>query len=53
VRYFLRRLGIDALVRIGVQPYGFRAHAWVEVAGRPINDVREQVAKFAPLPMVL
>lgn len=34
----LRRAGFFAEMVIGVQPSPFRAHAWVEVAGRVVND---------------
>jgi Transglutaminase-like superfamily len=34
----LRRYGIPAQMVIGVQRLPFRAHAWVECAGRAIND---------------
>jgi len=34
----LRHAGLAAEMVIGVQPCPFRAHAWVEVAGRIVND---------------
>lgn len=34
----LRRLGISAEMVIGIQQCPFRAHAWVEIAGRVVND---------------
>lgn len=34
----LRRRGIDAQLRLGVQPRPFYAHAWIEVGGRPISE---------------
>jgi len=34
----LRRYGIAAQLVIGVESRPFRAHAWVEVSGRVIND---------------
>jgi len=34
----LRRYGIPAEMVIGVQQCPFRAHAWVEVAGKVVND---------------
>lgn len=43
----LRRHGVPALMVIGVQKLPFKAHAWVEVDGRVINDkpyVREMYA---------
>lgn len=47
--YFLRRAGVASELRIGVQPNPFAAHAWVEVKGIPVNDVREHVEWFTPL----
>ena len=34
----LRRHGVPAQMVIGVQQLPFRAHAWVEVGGRVVND---------------
>jgi hypothetical protein len=34
----LRRRGADARLRFGVKPYPFSGHAWVEVAGKPIEE---------------
>lgn len=45
----LRRRGIDALLRIGVQTIPFSAHAWVEVDGVAVNERQghiEQLATF-------
>jgi len=46
----LRRRGVDSRLRLGVQPYGFTAHAWVEYAGRPVNENGELLRKVVPLP---
>jgi hypothetical protein len=46
----LRRRGIDAHVRLGVQPYRFRAHAWVEFRGVPINEPGDGISGLAVLP---
>jgi len=46
----LRRRGIDADLRLGVQPYPFGAHAWVEHRGEPINENPEFVRTFTALP---
>jgi|SRR5882757_8800262 len=35
---FLRQYGASALMVIGVQKLPFKAHAWVELEGRPVND---------------
>jgi len=48
--YFLRRSGIGARLRLGVKPYPFEAHAWVEYDGAPVNDFAEHVRHFVPLP---
>jgi hypothetical protein len=47
--YVLRRLGIPAKLRLGVQPHPFLAHTWVELSGLPVNDVAEHVKRFAVL----
>jgi transglutaminase-like putative cysteine protease len=49
--YNLRRLGIPARLRLGVQPRPFAAHAWVEFRGQPVNE-RDQLKQFLPLPDV-
>jgi len=46
----LRRRGVPAELRIGVQVYPFYAHAWVELHGEPVNEDRETVEKFRALP---
>ena len=46
----LRRRGIDAELRLGVQPYPFGAHAWVEHRGEPVNEDPEFVRTFTILP---
>lgn len=43
----LKRCGVNAQMMIGAQQMPFRAHAWVEVDGRVVNDkpyVREVYA---------
>jgi len=47
---FLRRRGVPVELRIGVQPYRFRAHAWVEYAGVPVNESADYLTGFVPLP---
>jgi hypothetical protein len=42
----LRRAGIEARLCLGVQPYLFGGHAWVEHGGVPINDSREGLRPF-------
>ena len=34
----LRTLGVSAVMIIGARKIPFRAHAWVEVSGTPINE---------------
>jgi hypothetical protein len=36
--WLLRRRGVPAELRVGVQPRPFYAHAWVELDGRPLNE---------------
>lgn len=36
--YLLKRYGIKAQMMIGAQQMPFKAHAWVEVDGRVVND---------------
>ena len=45
----LRRRGIAAELRLGVQPYPFTAHAWVELDGVPLNERTETISQFVPL----
>jgi hypothetical protein len=47
--HYLRRARVPVQFRLGVQPYPFAAHAWVERDGVPINDVPEHVAYFTPV----
>ena len=47
--WHLRRSGVPAEYRMGVQMYPFLAHAWVEYGGAPINDVVENVRRFLPV----
>lgn len=48
----LRRYGHPADLRVGVQPYPFRAHAWVEVNGGPVLENEDDLVKFLPFPEV-
>ena len=45
----LRRRGIDAELKLGVQPYPFNAHAWVELGGQPLNESAETIREFVPM----
>jgi hypothetical protein len=44
--------GGDAVLRIGVLPFNFNAHAWVEYKGAPVNDDVEFLRLFRPFPAV-
>ncbi len=48
----LRRRGVRADFRLGVQVYPFYAHAWVELDGEPVNEDPERVERFRALPQV-
>jgi hypothetical protein len=45
----LRRCGADSRLRFGVHPYPFAAHAWVEIRGRPVNEVEGMIEDITPL----
>lgn len=45
--YLLRRAGTPAKMVLGATPNPFRAHAWVEVNGRPINENENITRLFA------
>jgi hypothetical protein len=51
--FLLRRRGLPVQLRLGVQPYPFAAHAWVELNGVPVTESVEMVSKFAILPDVV
>jgi hypothetical protein len=46
----LRRRAVAAELRLGVQPYPFSAHAWVELDGVPLNETPETIRQFVPMP---
>lgn len=48
----LRRRGIPVDLKLGVQPFPFTAHAWVEHAGIPVNENPDQVRCLLPLSVV-
>ncbi|HUP90244.1 MAG TPA: lasso peptide biosynthesis B2 protein [Longimicrobiales bacterium] len=50
--FLLRRRGVDARVRLGVQHYPFAAHAWVEIDGVAVTETEEVVNRFVRLPEV-
>lgn len=48
--WLLRRAGLDARVRFGVQAYPFLAHAWVDFDDKPVNENPEHLRCFVPMP---
>lgn len=50
--WLLRRMNMDAVLRLGVQPLGFTAHAWIEYGGRPVleGEIVRTVLPFPELP---
>lgn len=44
--WMMRRQGIDATLRIGVAPFPFSAHAWIEHRGLPVNETADSIAMF-------
>lgn len=53
VYYLLRRMGMRAEFRMGVQPVNFAAHAWVEYHGEPVmeGELVHTVVAFPKLPV--
>jgi hypothetical protein len=47
--WLLRWAGMNATLRLGVQPVGFAAHAWVEYRGAPVLE-SDMVRTVLPLP---
>lgn len=45
--YLLRRHGVAAQMVLGAQKLPFKAHAWVEVGGRAINERSNVQATYA------
>jgi len=45
----LRRRGVPVQLKLGVQPYPFHAHAWIELNGRPISEPDDYIAQFVPV----
>ena len=45
--YLLRKHGVPAQMVVGAQKLPFKAHAWVEVDGRPINECSNVRATYA------
>ncbi|HVP05124.1 MAG TPA: lasso peptide biosynthesis B2 protein [Dehalococcoidia bacterium] len=49
--WMLRRRGMNSRLRFGVRngEQGIQAHAWIEIAGEPVNDSRDRCAVFTVL----
>lgn len=45
----LRRRRVPVQLRLGVQPYPFHAHAWIELNNRAIGEADDYVAQFVPV----
>ena len=48
--YCLRRRRVHAQLRLGVQAAPFASQAWVEYLGEPIDEDKDRLAQFSPLP---
>jgi len=50
LRWLLQWARVPAVLRLGVRRHSgeFSAHAWVEVAGRPVNDSADVATRFLP-----
>lgn len=46
----LRRMGIQADLRFGVQAYPFAAHAWVEHGGEAVRESADRLKQLVSLP---
>lgn len=46
----LRRRGVRAELRLGVQPRPFYAHAWIEAGGRPVSESEDLPLMLATFP---
>lgn len=46
----LRRAGAPAVLRIGVRPVPFAAHAWVELDGQAVNEPDDFIGQLVPFP---
>jgi hypothetical protein len=46
----LRRRGFPVKLCIGVQPYPFAAHAWLNLDGMPLTESAEAVSRFVIMP---
>jgi hypothetical protein len=46
----LRRREAPVEIKLGVQPYPFYAHAWLELNGMPLTESPEVIERFALMP---
>jgi hypothetical protein len=46
----LAKRGVPSELRLGFQPFGSAAHAWVECDGVPINEPLEILRRVVPFP---
>ncbi len=46
----LRKAGAPAVLRIGVRPVPFAAHAWVEIEGQAVNEPQDFITQLVPFP---
>lgn len=46
----LRKAGAPAVLRIGVRPVPFAAHAWVEIDGQAVNEPQDFITQLVPFP---
>lgn len=47
----LRRVGVPVDLRVGVQPFPFTAHAWIEFQGQPVAENVDTLHGLVRLPL--
>ncbi len=52
LHWLLGGRGIPSTLRLGVQPFPFTAHAWVEHEGAPVNETRDGMKGIVPFPAI-
>ncbi len=45
----LEQMGVESTLRIGIYPFPFAAHAWVECAGSPVTETTEALDRYRTL----
>jgi hypothetical protein len=53
IQILLRRRGVASELKIGVQPFGFMAHAWIEYCGKPVGESDLSLDNVVPFPQAL